>query len=327
MRGTALTSQSHNQSVESAHTHVVMFSGGLGSWLTAKRVAQEHGTDHLILLFADVGSDRSEHVGEDQDTYRFIIEAAADALGVWLPSEHPPDHLDWLSSRDLLDGGRWVPGLVRVSDGRDIWQVFKDDRFLGNSRLANCSKFLKQQPCREWLEANCDPATTTVYVGIDWSETHRLPAIERGWAPYPVRAPMTEAPLLDRDAMQRACSEAGIALPRLYRAGFAHNNCGGFCVRSGQAQMELLLREHPERYAFHEAEEQALRDHLGKDVAVLNDRTQDARETARRPDGTLPNRVPLTLTKFRERIEGDASLFDALDVGGCGCFTAEEVPA
>jgi hypothetical protein len=287
------------QSDESAPHAVVMFSGGLGSWLTARRAVETHGTDRVTLLFADVASARSEHVGEDEDTYRFIQEAAANV------------------------GAE----LVTVSDGRDIWQVFRDDRFLGNSRLANCSKFLKQKPCRDWLEANTDPADTVVYVGIDWTETHRLPAIERGWAPYAVCAPLTEAPYLDREQTQQACIDAGMALPRLYRAGFVHNNCGGFCVRAGQAQMELLLREHPERYAFHEAEEEALRQHLGKNVAVLNDRAQAARKAARRPDGTLPNRVPLTLRTFRERVEGDPSLFDPFDVGGCGCFVDEGVPA
>jgi hypothetical protein len=256
-----------------------MFSGGLGSWLTAKRVAEQHGTDNLVLLFADVSSGRSPHVGEDEDTYRFVREAAA-SVGA---------------------------ELVTVRDGRDIWQVFHDDRFLGNTRLANCSKFLKQKPCREWLEANCDSADTIVYVGIDWTETHRLPAIESGWAPYSVRAPMTEPPYLDKDDMRAACEAAGIEVPRLYRAGFPHNNCGGFCVRAGQAQMELLLREHPERYAFHEAEEQTLRDHLGKDVAILRDRA----------GGSL---TPLTLRAFRERIEGQPDLFDPLDFGGCGCF-------
>jgi hypothetical protein len=256
-----------------------MFSGGLGSWLAVRRVADEHGTDNLVPLFADVASGRSPHVGEDEDAYRFIREAAADV------------------------GAE----LVTVSDGRDIWQVFHDDRFLGNTRLANCSKFLKQKPCREWLEANRDPADTTVYVGIDWTELQRLPAIEAGWAPYRVEAPMTEAPYLDRADMIAACERAGIDVPRLYRAGFPHNNCGGFCVRAGQAQMELLMREHPERYAFHEAEEQKLRDHLGKDVAVLRDRT----------GGTL---TPLTLRGFRERIEDQPNLFDPLDYGGCGCF-------
>lgn len=266
--------------------HVVMFSGGLGSWLTAKRVADQHGTDDLVLLFADVASGRSPHVGEDEDAYRFINEAAADV------------------------GGE----LVTVRDGRDIWQVFRDDRFLGNTRLANCSKFLKQKPCRDWLDANTDPDDAIVYVGIDWTETHRLPAIEKGWAPYVVRAPLTEPPYLDRDQMQAMCAEAGIEIPRLYRAGFPHNNCGGFCVRAGQAQMELLLREHPERYAFHEAEEESLRQYLGKDVGILRDRT----------GGTL---TPLTLAAFRERIEDQPDLFDPLDVGGCGCFVSEEVGA
>jgi hypothetical protein len=237
--------------------HVVMFSGGLGSWITAKRVVElaHPRDDSVVLLFADVASGRSPHVGEDEDAYRFIREAAADV-------DAP---------------------LVTVRDGRDIWQVFHDDRFLGNTRLANCSKFLKQKPCREWLEANCDPADTVVYVGIDWTELHRLPAIEAGWTPYPVYAAADREPYLDRDDMQRMCEAAGIEVPRLYRAGFPHNNCGGFCVRAGQAQMELLLREHPERYAFHEVEEQELRDYLDKDVAVLRDRT----------GGTL---TPLTLT-------------------------------
>lgn len=262
--------------------HVVMFSGGLGSWLTARRVVDAHGPDEVVLLFADVGSGRSPHAGEDEDTYRFIVEAAADV------------------------GAE----LVTVTDGRDIWQVFHDDRFLGNSRLANCSKLLKQRPCRAWLEEHRDPDDTTVYVGIDWTETHRLPAIEAGWAPYPVEAPMTNPPYLDRAHMLAACQAAGLEVPRLYRAGFAHNNCGGFCVRSGQAQMELLLREHPDRYAFHEAEEQRLREDLGKDVAVLRDRSG-------------PATTPLTLRAFRERIEEQPSMFDPLDIGGCGCFTED----
>lgn len=266
--------------METETKHVVMFSGGLGSWLTAKRVAERHGTDSLVLLFADVkGDSDSPHVGEDEDTYRFIRDAAADV------------------------GAE----LVTVKDGRDIWQVFKDDRFLGNTRLANCSKYLKQIPCRAWLDANCDPDHTVVYVGIDWSETHRLPAIRNGYLPYRAEAPMTEAPYLDRDAMRKACEDAGLEVPRLYRAGFPHNNCGGFCVRAGQAQMELLLREHPDRYRFHEQQEQDLRAHLGADVSVLRDRT----------GGTV---TPLTLRRFRERIEDQPNLFDPLDFGGCGCF-------
>ena len=116
--------------------HVVMFSGGVGSWATAKRVAERHGTDNLVLLFADVkGGNPDPHVGEDEDTYRFIEDAARNV------------------------GGR----LVTVSDGRDIWEVFKDDKFLGNSRLANCSKFLKQRPSRAWLDQRKEQAAADNY--------------------------------------------------------------------------------------------------------------------------------------------------------------------
>lgn len=262
--------------------HVVMFSGGLGSWVAAKRVAETHGTNNLFLVFADVGGQRtSPHMGEDEDTYRFVREAAANVGGT----------------------------LVWLNEGRDIWQVFKDNRFLGNSRLANCSKFLKQQPAREWLDANCDHGYTTVYVGIDWTETERLPAIQRGYAPYPAGAPLTYPPYISKDQMEAMCIAEGMEVPRLYRAGFPHNNCGGFCVRAGQAQFELLLREHPERYAYHEAKEQELREHLGSDVAILRDRA----------GGTV---TPLTLRRFRERIQVQPELFDDFDWGGCGCFIA-----
>lgn len=260
--------------------HVVMFSGGLGSWMTAKRVAQQHGTNNLTLLFADVGGQHeSPHEGEDEDTYRFIHEAAANV------------------------GGE----LVVLNEGRTIWEVFRDDRFLGNSRLANCSKFLKIRPCRKWLEENRDPADTIVYVGIDAFELHRLPAIVRNYLPYRAEAPLTEPPYLDRDDMIAACVAAGIEVPYLYRIGAGHNNCGGFCVRGGQAHFEWLLRTNPERYRHHERKEQELREHLGKDVTILR-RTVD-----RAP-------VPITMRAFREELETQPALFDADDFGGCGCF-------
>ena len=252
--------------------HVVMFSSGAGSWAAARRVADEHGTDDLVLLFADVR-------GEDADNYRFLHEAAADV------------------------GGE----LVIVEDGRTIWDVFKDNRFLGNSRLANCSKFLKQQPAREWLDANCDPADTTVYVGIDWTETHRIPAIERSYLPYVAKAPLCEPPYLSRDDVFADLKRRGIKRPRLYDLGLQHANCGGLCVRAGQGQFARVLDLMPERFAEWERNEQELRDHLGKDVSILRDRT----------GGQV---VPLTLTAFRERAESKPEQIDLFDIGGCGCF-------
>jgi 3'-phosphoadenosine 5'-phosphosulfate sulfotransferase (PAPS reductase)/FAD synthetase len=255
--------------------HVVMFSGGIGSWATAKRVIDRHGPADVTLLFADVR-------GEDADCYRFINDAARQ-----LKAE-----------------------LVTVRDGRTIWDVFKDDRFLGNSRLANCSKFLKQKPCHDWLEANCDPSDTVVYVGIDWQEIHRLPAIKKAYLPYVAEAPMTRWPYLDKQQMLDMARADGLEPPRMYAQGYPHANCAGACVRAGQAQWQHLLIENRELYLDSERHEQELRDYLNKDVAILRDRT----------DG---NSVPLTLRSFRERIEEQPSLFDDLEWGGCGCFVEE----
>ncbi|AKU45478.1 phosphoadenosine phosphosulfate reductase [Mycobacterium phage Nhonho] len=282
--------------------HVVMFSGGIGSWATAKRVAEQHGADDLVLLFADVkGFTTDPHIGEDEDTYRFIEDAAENV------------------------GGE----LVIVRDGRNIWEVFRDDRFLGNARLANCSKFLKQRPSRAWLEEHCPGGSAHVYVGIDWTETHRLPAIQAAYLPYIAHAPLTEPPFLDKQEMIAWAESEGLKPPRLYAAGYAHNNCGGGCVRAGQGQFKKLLEQNPERFAVWEREEQKLRDHLGKDVAILRDRSKEGIDAymAKQPEGTKRvSLVPLTLRAFRERVQGNGEV-EQDEIGGCGCFVDDEASA
>ena len=256
-------------------THVVMWSGGITSWATARHVIAEHGTASTVLLFADTNA-------EDEDLYAFNEQATAQ-LGV---------------------------PLTRVADPqeRDPWQVFEDKRWLGNTRIAQCSHVLKQEPCRIWLKDNTDPASTVVYVGIDWTETHRLPAIVNGWAPWTVDAPLTRPPYRDKEQLLAEAKTAGLIRPRLYRLGFSHNNCGGACVKGGQAQWARLLNVFPERYARAERAETKMRALLGKDVSILRDRTGG-------------DTKPLTLAALRQRIEEQPDQLDLFDEGGCGCFT------
>lgn len=259
--------------------HVVMWSGGITSWATARWVISRYGADNVTLLFADTNA-------EDEDLHRFNAEASAQ-LG--LP-------------------------ITRVADPteRDPWQVFEDKQWIGNTRIAQCSHALKQDPCRVWLAVNTDPADTVVYVGIDWTEPHRLPAIIAGWAPWTVDAPLTRPPYADKTMLLAELEALGIRRPRLYSLGFEHNNCGGACVKGGQAQWLRLLEVFPDRYAKAEAHEDRMRAKLGKDVSILRDRT----------GGTTK---PLTLAALRRRAEaeqaGQPSLLDRFDWGGCGCFT------
>lgn len=77
---------------------VVQFSGGIASWCVAQRVAARHGTDDLVLLFANTQI-------EDDDLYAFVHASAAQLA---------------------------VP-LVVVADGRTPWEVFEDKQIIGNS--------------------------------------------------------------------------------------------------------------------------------------------------------------------------------------------------
>jgi hypothetical protein len=255
--------------------HVVMWSGGITSWATARHVIAEHGAASTTLLFADT-------LAEDEGLHAFN-DAASAQLGV---------------------------PITRVADGRDPWQVFEDRRWLGNTRIAQCSLELKLKPCEEWLAASPGHTfgNTTLHVGIDWTETERLPAIVKGWAPWTVDAPLTRPPYRDKRQLLDEARDAGLPVPRLYRLGFAHNNCGGACVKGGQAQWVRLLDVFPERYARAEAAEVKMRALLGKDVSILRDRT----------GGTTK---PLTLAALRLRIEEQPDQLDLFDEGGCGCFT------
>lgn len=235
--------------------HVVQYSGGIGSWATAHRVAARYGIADLVLLFADT-------LIEAPDVYAFLHASAAQ-LGL---------------------------SVTRVADGRTPFEVFWDTRFLGNARVAPCSKILKQIPCRRWLEANADPSTTVLYVGIDTTEARRIPGIRAGWAPWPVEFPLAgDEPDLTKDAMLDEARALGLTPPAAYAEGYAHANCSGLCVRGGQAHWRRTLLLHPELFADYEHRERRFRARFG-DVAIL----KEQRDRIVRP---------LPLSELRRRFE------------------------
>ena len=249
---------------------IVMFSGGVSSWAAARRVADIHGTEGMVLLFADVKM-------EDEDNYRFVAEAAAN-IGV---------------------------PITTIADGRNPWQVFRDERMMGNSRVDLCSRILKRELLDRWIRENCKPEETRCYTGIDWTEEHRHTRLAARRLPWIYEAPLCEKPLMDKRAQIAALKTVGIEPPRLYAMGFGHANCGGFCVKAGQGHFANLLKQMPERYAWHEEREREMRAFLGKDVSILKDRAGGNAKT-------------LTLEALRLRIEAKSEV-DMFDIGGCGC--------
>jgi len=251
--------------------HIVFYSGGIGSWATAKRVIAKHGTKDTILLFTDT-------LVEDEDLYRFI-DQTVEEMGV---EYH------------------------RVADGRTPFEVYRDERYLGNSRIAPCSHKLKQDTANKWIAGNFQPNECILYLGIDWTEEHRTTAPRKNWHPYRVEFPMCEEPYVTKEEMLGELKRLGIETPRLYRMGFAHNNCGGFCCRAGQGHYANLLKQIPERFAYYEEKEEEMRRFLDKDVAMMK-KTKDKKT------------FPYTLRQLRQDIEA-SEVIDTNDIGGCGCF-------
>lgn len=250
--------------------HLVAYSGGLSSFAVADYLVRQYGPESVLCVFTDTRT-------EDEDLYRFLDDTER-FLGC---------------------------GFVRLADGRNIWEVFRDVRFQGNSRIDPCSKILKREIFRQWLGEHHSPGSTTLYYGIGAHEAHRIKSIRERWAPYAVEAPLIDFPLTQDQIIHRL-EEIDIVPPRLYEMGFEHNNCGGFCVKTGQRQMKLLLEVMPERYAWHEAQQDALFAEIGPHGFI--------RKTT---DGQL---AYLSLKQFRQMVERGEKV-QMFEDGACACFS------
>jgi hypothetical protein len=296
---------------------IVMYGGGLTSYEAAKRSIERFGHEATEIWFADTRI-------EDEDLYRF--------------------------NRDVEE----ILGkeLIIFDQGLDIWGIFKRERFLGNSRIDPCSKFLKRLPLRRALEAryaqlkctrchslwnqsqerikvleldnseikvpicqncvvqdaqyksdvhalkriieskgnDCTQARVSirkleyriepcneegrfvrVVLGMDIIEDcDRLHRARGYWKPFHNWFPLAEKPFVNKTMIIEQLQKIGIKEPRLYRAGFEHNNCGGFCVKAGMGQMVHLYETLPERYMYHEQKELEFQEFIGSDVTILS---------------------------------------------------------
>lgn len=244
--------------------HIVLFSGGLASFAAAGRVLERYGKERVNLWFFDT-------LIEDNDSYRFLDDCEANF--------------------DLR--------IHRLTEGRNPWQVFRDERFIGNSRAPLCNRVIKRQFLERLLKSTYPRKDVVLHFGLEPSERNRMELVTNKWRKkgYRVDFPLSWNPSLCRGGITEAVQKAGITPPRLYALGFRHNNCGGACVKAGLRQWALLWRVLPDRYIWHEIQEQRIREYLDKDVAILRTRTD--RHTR-----------PLTLRTLRTLLELRPRWFD-----------------
>jgi hypothetical protein len=252
--------------------HIISYSGGASSFVAAHLAVQKYGKENVELVFCDT-------LIEDEDLYRFVDEGA--------------------KALDLQ--------LVTLADGRDPWDVFRDKRYIGNSRTAHCSIVLKCEQFEHYIKANYKPDECVIHFGFDFFEEKRLERAKANWAPYQCEALLCGPPFLGKSQIYQIIDDYDLELPRLYSKGFAHNNCGGFCVRAGQGHFALLLKEFPERYLHHEAKEQSLLADIPTTRPFLTIQRDKVRHY-------------VSLKEFREMLERKED-YNQFDMGGCGCFS------
>ena len=255
--------------------HIVFFSSGKASYAAGKLVAEKYGTENLFLVFGDTSI-------EDEDNYRFLVEAAENI------------------------GGK----LIWLKDGRTPWDIFFETKFI-NHRQSACSISLKINPCERWIrDCEFNPSETLLYYGVGFEELERMEAIREHWSPFQCLTPLTWGDGLSPAEVNELLKREGLRQPRLYDMGFAHANCGGFCIKAGQKHYRNLLNHLPEVYARHEEMEQRFRLIPGREnVAIL-------RKMANGKKGTM------SLKEFRESLASEefSVSVDQEALGGCGCF-------
>lgn len=288
-------------------------------------------SDTHQLLFTDV-------LYEDADAYRFLIEGGLQVFGRtanWVPAaEDFPDYkvAEDVPITEYAGNPAWrtflaqlreraaeaLPELTWIVEGRDPWEIYRDERFLGNSQRDPCSKVAKRQMLDRWRAAHCDPATTISYFGIGTGERHRYDDGE-GHGIRPIMAAKgwrAEAPLIDRPEGDTHPSiymrRVGIKPPRLY-SWSSHNNCGGMCCKAGQGHWRKRLQFMPERFWYDAVMEAKIAAYLDGNFTFLRDRRGG-------------KTTPITLIDFGVRTAADPGFtLGPIEEGddGCGCMVTE----
>ncbi len=220
--------------------HIVSFSTGLSSAITAERVLQRYGKENVEIVAMDT-------LCEDDDNWRFAVDCQA----------------------------RWEKGIVILRDGRDPYQVAEDKHIIPNQKIAPCTFELKIEVFRAYLQQFTEPLT--IHIGYDVFEAHRCEATRKNYAAegWNVDFPLLWTPIEHRTYSRVVREDWGIDPPRTYDMGFNHANClKRGCVKMGQGDWLRFYINFPERYAITEEWEQEQRQHpTRQNYAILRNQS------------------------------------------------------
>lgn len=229
---------------------VYLLSGGTSSTLAAFYHRRKSVSD-AIYYFNDT-------LIEDPDLYRFLVESIyffknkriskkLAKLVRSIPELKPGVEISLRKSSldQIFEIVHRETGLIRESS-IDPWQAFRQEGYIGNTRVDVCSRLLKREP-RQRFTKNID---CKICLGFSWSEIERYEKalIYENNLIAPLATDFVDTLAL----WEEFHDDSKIQKSRMYQMGFPHNNCGGMCVKAGLGQFRLLWEKKPAVYLWHE---------------------------------------------------------------------------
>jgi len=310
--------------------HIVMYSSGAGSAWLGKYVADKYGKENTILLFTDTK-------WEDEDNYRFANECS-EYIGVPITYQNDGRTPEDVFRQDNFFGNF---GMAPCSKQLKMKQTFEYVQELFMQGIKPILYFgidyseVRRAPriaynykhnidvFEDGLEVRFPLIGEIDGTGVNGEQLlHGTDYLQEGNMPK-LKNDMVYECLAKQDFIQSTAEPKkeieerwGIQLPRMYKYGFSHANCGGRCVKAGKGHFLNLYKVWPDRYAEIEKIEQDINEKQleknGKRYTILSKKDQCGKK------------VPYSLKEYREQeLETDADLTTLdlfnLDDAPCEC--------
>lgn len=197
--------------------HIVCYSGGVSSALVAIEVVRRYSKNNVLLVNHDISS-RTEH----EDIKRFKQEVAE-----YLEMSITPVNIQGINNPD------------DIPDQFDVCVAAGGFKF--GIGLEVCTRLLKTQPFTNWLTANFNPGSCTLYYGF---ENHEVQRIDRRAQVLKEMGYAVEFPLTMWSRTIKDTKEIGIEPPATYST-WKHANCVG-CLKAGRQHWFCVYVHRPD---------------------------------------------------------------------------------
>lgn len=262
---------------------VSVSGGATGTVDLPLEVIKKYPNDEIVLVMAII---KNEH----PDTWR-MIEWLENKTGIQVQK------ITYTPKNERETVGKFYKIIDDINEAYDVWDLFFEQKMMGSTMFDICSSKLKRDVLRHYMKDHAKKGDY-MHVGITHDEKRRLNAIVANWSRQGIRikADLVQSLRYETRTKAQRCADAMGFVPELYALDFAHNNCGGGCVKAGKKYWARLLWYFPDVFdwwASNELKFKSMYDKPdeGKYYTIL-------RETV---DG---ERVKLTLADLRTRLYG-----------------------